>query len=151
MGDHFILGDTNAICGVKMCSRCKETKPTTYFSRDRYRESGLKSACKACSNGYFSQWRARNINEVRRSDRINHYVREYGLPLEQAESLADGNRHGICAICGTATNLVVDHCHKSGAFRARICSPCNSAIGYAKENIQTLENMIAYIKRYGNA
>lgn len=149
-GDEFILGDSNAICDVKFCTQCNIEKPKEEFSRDRYQSSGLKAACKSCASIYFNKWRSSNIESARRSDRIGHYIREYGLPKEQAESIADGNRNGICTICGVETNLVIDHCHKSGVFRDRICGLCNSALGHAKDSINILENMIAYLKRHNH-
>jgi hypothetical protein len=147
--DQFILGDSNSLCESKKCSRCKEDKPFAEFSRDKHSANGRKSACKICAQKYFKDWRGLNLSSARRSDRVGHYIRKYNLSAEKAEMLAD-NRHGECGICLSVTNLVVDHCHKTGIVRERICSACNSAIGYAKENLRTLENIIDYLKRHAH-
>jgi Recombination endonuclease VII len=41
----------------------------------------------------------------------------------------------------------VDHCHTTGKIRGLLCGNCNSALGLIKENIPSMENMIAYIKK----
>ncbi len=38
--------------GYKHCSKCKETKPVTEFSRDRASKSGYCSHCKACQSSH---------------------------------------------------------------------------------------------------
>jgi hypothetical protein len=65
-----------------------------------------------------------------------------------------------CAICGTKEPLGdgrwhVDHDHSccdrgscDNCRRGVLCNFCNSMIGYAKENTQTLSNAIDYIVRY---
>lgn len=37
---------------------------------------------------------------------------------------------GNCPICGRYRILVIDHDHRSGAVRGRICQGCNSKIGW---------------------
>jgi len=41
--------------------------------------------------------------------------------------------------------LFVDHCHTTGRVRGLLCNSCNSALGYAKDNIKVLTNMIKYL------
>jgi hypothetical protein len=43
--------------------------------------------------------------------------------------------------------LFVDHCHTTGKVRGLLCNSCNSALGYAKDNITVLANMIKYLER----
>jgi hypothetical protein len=43
--------------------------------------------------------------------------------------------------------LFVDHCHATGKVRGLLCNSCNSALGYAKDNIDVLTNMIKYLQR----
>jgi len=35
---------------TKVCSKCKEEKNISYFSKNKNRKIGVKSACKECSN-----------------------------------------------------------------------------------------------------
>ena len=72
----------------------------------------------------------------------------YGLtPKDVSEALKRQN--GACAICGTNTDLVVDHCHTTLRFRAMLCRPCNFLLGYAKDNISILTSSIAYLVKHG--
>lgn len=60
-----------------------------------------------------------------------------------------------CTICKTdpkifKKGLHFDHDHKTGKFRAWICYHCNTALGMVKDNIWILEQMIAYLNKYGD-
>lgn len=61
------------------------------------------------------------------------------------EKYPDGNT--ICEICSVIKPLVWDHCHKSGKFRGWICQPCNKMLGFALDNIDTLQKAIIYLKK----
>ena len=37
---------------TKTCTKCKETKATSEFSKDKYKKDGLHSSCKACKKSY---------------------------------------------------------------------------------------------------
>lgn len=58
------------------------------------------------------------------------------LPLVKKKLLAMQN--GLCPLCGNdltkvkPINVVVDHCHSTGAIRAAICRGCNAAEGKIK-------------------
>lgn len=39
-----------------------------------------------------------------------------------------------------------DHCHETKIFRGILCGKCNGVIGLADDNIETLENLITYLK-----
>jgi hypothetical protein len=42
--------------------------------------------------------------------------------------------------------LHVDHVHGSNRYRGLICSTCNVAIGMAKDNVELLKKIIAYLE-----
>lgn len=52
-----------------------------------------------------------------------------------------------CQICGGSKRLAIDHDHKTGKVRGRLCSLCNSGIGLFKENSEVLIRASEYIKR----
>lgn len=131
----------------KKCSRCKEIKSLSEFSKDKQHWSGHKSACKVCASKDFYTWKSKNLEKSRLSDRKRHYIRTYDLTTELAEQLVQ-NRVGECCICGSVSPLVVDHCHTTGKVRGLICSACNSVLGYSRDNIKTLENSIKYLKDF---
>lgn len=86
--------------------------------------------------------------------------KSYGLKggIEEYEKLATA-QGGVCLICKAVhlaiTNdrsqkrkLSIDHCHKTGKFRGIICAMCNSGLGYFKDNIETLQAAIDYLKQH---
>ena len=110
---------------TKPCSRCKEEKNVSEFSKDKQHASGYKSACKVCAKQDWVNWRTNNLEYARKADRISHYIRKYGLSIEESQALVE-NRTGLCKICSNVSPLVVDHCHTTGLVRGLICSACNS-------------------------
>lgn len=74
---------------------------------------------------------------------------KYGITVEQRDELL-AEQGGVCAICKTGTpptklGWVVDHCHSTGKVRGILCSPCNTLLGAARDNTQTLTNAIQYL------
>lgn len=130
---------------IKHCSRCGIEKSFELFSKDRQHSTGRKSACKECASSDFKNWRSSNIEEARFRDKVSQYKSKYGLSQDEAITLAS-NRIGCCTICKEVKPLIVDHCHTSGEVRGFICSACNSVLGYAKDNINTLQMAITYLK-----
>jgi hypothetical protein len=63
--------------------------------------------------------------------------------------LAGRPRPNECELCGLPGCIQFDHDHKTGKFRGWLCSPCNRVLGLVRENIQTLEHMIEYLKAGG--
>lgn len=66
-----------------------------------------------------------------------HRFYKYGLTPEAFDALLEG-QHGRCYVCGTkepgGMGWSVDHCHESGAVRFIACNPCNTALGFIKED-----------------
>jgi len=55
-----------------------------------------------------------------------------------------------CEICGSfggggKKGLCYDHDHQTDKFRGWICARCNSALGFVKDNTETLQAMINYL------
>jgi hypothetical protein len=67
-----------------------------------------------------------------------------GFSLEQFELMVDV-QGGLCACCGKASKLVVDHCHKTGRIRALLCHSCNTALGLLNESIERCNQLKQYI------
>jgi len=63
---------------------------------------------------------------------------------------SQGNR---CAICGTdrpggrGVYWHIDHCHETGRVRGLLCYGCNTLLGAAKDNPETLRSALEYINR----
>ena len=74
----------------------------------------------------------------------------FGLTLDEYNNklLSQNN---VCAICGDFDKdraLAVDHNHNTGQIRGLLCKSCNLILGRIKEDVNTLINMIAYLKLY---
>lgn len=52
-----------------------------------------------------------------------------------------------CETCGKPGRVVFDHCHVTGEFRGWLCNGCNTALGQAKDNPDTLRKLAAYLER----
>lgn len=79
-----------------------------------------------------------------RQTRSGHYQRRYGMSIECVETMA-AEQQGLCAICQTRAKLHVDHNHVSGAVRGLLCFPCNSALGFLREDVERMQCMIDYV------
>ena len=76
-------------------------------------------------------------------------LRRYGLTPEAFASLSEKQGH-VCAICfclplGKRPTLCVDHCHTTGRVRGLLCSACNVAIGYLRDDPERLLSAITYV------
>ena len=52
---------------MKQCSKCKQSKPLTEFSKDKNKTDGYKSECKSCVKEY----------QQKNQDKIKEYNKEY--------------------------------------------------------------------------
>ena len=57
-------------------------------------------------------------------------------------------QNGKCLICeDDKKTFAVDHCHKTGKVRGLLCTPCNTALGNLKDNIDNLKRAIIYLEK----
>ena len=152
------------------CKTCGESKPESSFGTYTSRgHTYHRVHCKDCRNKEASEARddrtrwlereqyRRKVEEDKQgtSDyyRDWHLRKKYGITLDEFNQLseAQGNK---CCICSEENkvhqNLVVDHNHATGEVRGLICSPCNSALGLAKDSVKVLEAMIEYLNSRGS-
>jgi hypothetical protein len=65
----------------------------------------------------------------------------YKMTPEEVQGLAD-----YCEICGSTKRLAVDHDHKTGKVRGRLCGKCNMALGLLNDNLDLLRESIKYLQ-----
>jgi len=75
----------------------------------------------------------------------------YNITIDDFEKMLEDQDYK-CYCCAVEhselkNGLYVDHCHNTNKVRGLLCSTCNLAIGYAKDNIKTLQNMIKYLEK----
>ncbi|QTA81666.1 Recombination endonuclease, class VII [Desulfonema limicola] len=123
----------------KICNICHILKPTEEFDINQTDAKGQKTtrpSCKECRKDIDGV--KLTIAEKKKMDKLKP---EKGNVFE-------------CPICmkrtivGVTANLVRDHDHKTGKGREWICDSCNTGLGKFKDNIQFLENVINYLKKY---
>lgn len=79
-----------------------------------------------------------------------------GRAIERAYELTAGDAHelllfqgGRCWLCRRATgatkSLAVDHDHKTGEVRGRLCGPCNQFIGKLRDDPEAAQRLLRYL------
>ena len=124
--------------GRKTCGGCLKPKSEDQFSRNRGAVDGLNSRCKSCNRRY-------------------QMSSKYGLtPTQFDEKLIE--QELSCAACGTEApgghGWVVDHDHSCCpghitcglCVRGILCGKCNTALGLVGDNLNTLNQLINYLK-----
>lgn len=130
------------------CSKCGETKPREEFY-GRVKRSGY---CKPCAKAKSAAYYAANKSKAREAHRrwvadnpervARHKAKAaYGLSDEEYDRLMAQP----CAICGAECDLVIDHCHSTGASRGRLCHHCNKGLGFFRDDPDLLRAAIAYL------
>lgn len=134
--------------GKKRCHACKEILDLSCFNKSSSSNDGRYYLCLKCRSK-----RRRFTNESKTIYRSKLRVK-YNATDEQI------TRHELmtnCEICGIEFNdfdpnkmdyKCFDHCHNSNTYRGTLCKMCNLALGYAKDNINILKNMIIYLDNH---
>lgn len=109
----------------KTCRTCGITKPLSEFHKCR---NNRRNTCAEC----------RRSGKPKYSSAATQLQRKLNI---QTPKLGTS-----CPICGSfGTRLVFDHCHDTNTFRGFICKNCNSVLGHAGDNINSLVNYISYL------
>lgn len=148
------------------CQRCKQSKPITFFRKNKRSPTGINQNCRKCCTEYGKEWREdkrdasriiakaaywRNPEAGRRRARIGNFRKKYGLTVAEVDGMliAQNNNCAICerSLLGKKAN--VDHDHSTGKIREILCTRCNLGIGYFEESSDIFFKCIEYLKRHG--
>jgi len=158
---------------VKKCSKCDEYKELVNYSRKTKSSDGRYAYCKPCevivNRLKYLKRRGERPPKPPKSPKPSKppkqpnppkqprefkgsYFAKYGITINQYNQLFL-NQNGCCKICNKhqaefKQKLSVDHCHKTGRVRGLLCRHCNFGLGFAKDDISILENMIKYLKQF---
>lgn len=77
-----------------------------------------------------------------------HLARRCRLRHEDVERMVSA-QHGLCVVCGDRPPEHVDHCHRSGAVRYALCSPCNTGIGQFRDDPAVVWRAHSYVEGPG--
>lgn len=136
----------------KRCNRCKEFKDIGEFGVNRSTRDGLMYQCKNCNRERASEWLKNNQQAPRKPSYQKH-----GLTKDQYEDFLKKQKNK-CPIDMSDLDLVdsvIDHDHACcpGAYscgscvRGVLCGNCNRGIGCLKEDVESLERAVQYLRR----
>lgn len=106
------------------------------------------ATCAHCGPDTLLRWRKTTKKWVCRNQdsRPNHLTPGWKSPWIQAREKFIGAQEGLCEICREEKELGLDHCHRTGRYRAALCRNCNAAIGLLKEDPEILKRAIEYLE-----
>lgn len=156
---------------IKICKHCSKEKTFDEFAKRPSRKIGYQSWCRKCMNEYKKripkyketrrEYDKKNRKKIQMSDRKRNRKRileKFGISEQVYDELLIA-QDGKCAICkndetavdnryGLKKRLAVDHNHITGKIRGLLCTKCNSALGFLKEDINIIISMLKYIEEY---
>lgn len=159
---------------MKNCKnkKCKQQNPQSLnnFTKNSKTKDGLKIWCKNCTKQYEKEYYMDMQNKYTRKKYKKDYdkkyydvnflryrekqlLRLYGITLQQYnQMLAEQNCK--CAVCNKneleVGTLCVDHDHENGKIRNLVCTPCNTALGLLKEDVEILDRAKLYLVKWKN-
>lgn len=143
--------DVTSKDGVPSCAPCQEERKRLSQERARARMTPAQiEARRRQQREYHRSPRGAQLRN-RARDR-----RKYRMEPGEYEARLD-EQGGVCAICkkpevargrgGSIRRLAVDHDHIDGRVRGLLCSLCNCLIGWAQDDLGTLQAAITYLTR----
>ncbi len=143
---------------IEMCPAGHERTPENTYQYARGR------ACKVCTRQRSREWAKNNPKRARElarryvqnitpamqaKSRRQHLMKKYGITVEEFQALWASQKHQ-CGICSKVLRekaegvgrlksnkgnvACVDHCHVTGRIRGILCSNCNTAVGYLRDD-----------------
>lgn len=144
---------------MKNCYRCRQKKSLSEFYKNKRNKDGKSAECKSCrseinksrkdyNREYNRIWAKRNPDRTKEL-RLNRKLRAYNLNQDMFQNMLVQQNYQ-CAICMTEfteTTPCIDHCHETGVVRGLLCPQCNTALGMFRDDLDILEQAIAYLKQ----
>lgn len=136
---------------TKECSWCLEVKPHSEFHKDANNRYKLAYYCKPCAISKSRAHHNNRKNDIKyKTAKKNDYIKHiHGITLvEYNEKLRMQDYK--CAICSINIENKghYDHCHKTGKYRAFLCSNCNRGLGHFQDSKEILSNAIDYLNKH---
>lgn len=149
----------------KQCSKCEELKQLDQFYPRKNSKDGKDGRCKKCCRKKVKEYlrtengkilkqkqleKYKKTEKYKKSKRKEQFKRRYNISLDEYEKMFQ-EQNECCKICNRHQNtleisLAVDHDHKTNKIRGLLCSSCNKALGFLKDDISILEKAIKYLK-----
>ncbi len=143
------------ITKTKFCPYCETNKNLEEWSKRKY-----TPYCRKCWALYAKRYRATHKELITQTNKRHWQKFKVRYSIDRKcggrslyEKLYEEQK-GLCAICHNPETskryktLTVDHCHKTEQIRGLLCSNCNRALGFLRENVKVLKSAIKYIQKY---
>ena len=137
---------------MKTCTSCDLTKPLTDYVKRKSSSDGYSYVCKLCKSTHRRAYYALHPDKQSQYKRrkLNHsFMANYNITIEQYDDMAKSQDY-LCKICNQSctlhARLCVDHDHKTSQVRGLLCNACNTGLGHFKDDVETIERAIAYLK-----
>lgn len=137
---------------ILKCSSCEEDKDSSEFSKKTKCSRGFSYKCKTCHNKYVKDvWYVKNAQKQKDSsakwkqeNKEQVLATAYKISLEELKTL---QLVESCEICGKVAKLVIDHDHTTGKVRGMLCTNCNTTLGKAGDDLESIIKFVSYLKR----
>lgn len=141
----------------RTCLKCGEAKSWNEFAKDVHGFNQKTATCSKCRNKHSREMYPEKRSGIK--DRPDKLKRLYGTTYEHVVRTLE-KQHGLCAnrACGKEISLevkgtmknraVIDHDHKTGKFRALLCSHCNGSLGLIETKRNMLLGLIEYLTEH---
>lgn len=133
--------------GLKICTTCNIEQPLENYSRAISKGKEYKqSSCKTCRNKKKALKRLEEPEKEALRKRKQKLKYSYDMTIEDYDKMYL-NQQGLCKICNNSFDkLNIDHCHINGNVRGLLCTGCNLGLGSFKDNEQSLNSAIFYLR-----
>lgn len=134
-----ILSDINHETKTASCAKCGPNSPFKIKDKRPRCAEGIRLGNRTpqgiATKKKYNAERYKLLGDIR--------VYNHGLSGKEAKEL---RRDQVCAICGTDSNLCVDHDHTTKKLRGILCKKCNVGLGMFKDDQELLSRAIEYLK-----
>lgn len=93
----------------------------------------MTSLCRVCANQRYRKYRTKRPDS------------RWKLPKYQLKRFQEAKLEPECVICGDPAT-VVDHDHRTGHIRGALCHPCNTGLGFFRDDPTLLELAALYVQ-----
>lgn len=129
---------------MKQCTGpCGQLLPRWKFYTNPNAPDGLHSRCIACDKERGRNFRKQRPNYDRERS-ANMYRGQFDIELKKQNYECD------FPSCHVKENLCADHDHKTGKFRAILCSNHNTLLGHADDDPKVLQEAADYLEKHGD-
>jgi len=115
---------------------------------------------KEAQNAAYRRWKAKDPERFAANHKKRNKIwrdahpgyeaqRKYGLTFEQYNILV-AKQKGLCAICGLAKQLCIDHNHETNHTRGLLCRGCNASIGQLGDTVERLRAALRYLQNHSS-